>query len=147
MKICILKETAQNEKRVALVPDVAKKLINDGFEIFIESGAGNESDFSDEDYKKVGVESGDLDTVILDADIIFSVKMPDIESIKKMKSESCLIGLLNPYDNHDQLKTLSENGQLAAFEHLGFWQPMDTLREKNLLESLWSSGKAPWKSW
>ena len=45
------------------------------------------------------------------------------------------------------LKTLSENGQLAAFEHLGFWQPMDTLREKNLLESLWSSGKAPWKSW
>ena len=58
MKICILKETDENEKRVALVPDVAKKLINDGFEIFIESGAGKQSDFSDEDYKKHGVQTG-----------------------------------------------------------------------------------------
>ena len=38
-------------------------------------------------------------------------------------------------------------GQLAAYEHLGFWQPMDTLREKNLLEHLWNSGEAPWKIW
>jgi glucose-1-phosphate cytidylyltransferase len=34
-----------------------------------------------------------------------------------------------------------------AFEHKGFWQPMDTLREKNLLEDLWAAGKAPWKIW
>ena len=47
----------------------------------------------------------------------------------------------------EPLKTLSQNGQLMAFEHYGFWQPMDTLREKNLLEELWVSGKAPWKSW
>jgi len=45
------------------------------------------------------------------------------------------------------LKTLVENGELNAFQHTGFWQAMDTLREKNLLENLWSSGKAPWKSW
>ncbi|MNT55634.1 Glucose-1-phosphate cytidylyltransferase [compost metagenome] len=45
------------------------------------------------------------------------------------------------------LESLSRDGQLHAFEHLGFWQPMDTLREKNLLESLWSTGKAPWKVW
>jgi len=37
--------------------------------------------------------------------------------------------------------------EVMAFEHLGFWQPMDTLREKNLLEELWSTGKAPWKIW
>ncbi len=42
---------------------------------------------------------------------------------------------------------LAETGQLMAFEHEGFWQPMDTLREKTLLESLWSSGEAPWKVW
>jgi glucose-1-phosphate cytidylyltransferase len=36
---------------------------------------------------------------------------------------------------------------LTAFEHAGFWQPMDTLREKNQLEALWESGKAPWKVW
>jgi glucose-1-phosphate cytidylyltransferase len=37
--------------------------------------------------------------------------------------------------------------QIMAFEHQGFWQPMDTLRDKNLLEELWRSGKAPWKVW
>jgi glucose-1-phosphate cytidylyltransferase len=45
------------------------------------------------------------------------------------------------------LTQLADTGELMAFEHLGFWQPMDTLREKNLLEDLWASGKAPWKSW
>lgn len=42
---------------------------------------------------------------------------------------------------------LAEDGQMMAFEHNGFWQPMDTLREKNMLEELWSSGRAPWKIW
>ena len=42
---------------------------------------------------------------------------------------------------------LADEGQLMAFEHNGFWQPMDTLRDKHLLESLWDSGKAPWKTW
>lgn len=45
------------------------------------------------------------------------------------------------------MKILAENGQLSAFIHEGFWQPMDTLRDKNLLEDLWVSGKAPWKIW
>jgi glucose-1-phosphate cytidylyltransferase len=45
------------------------------------------------------------------------------------------------------LTTLAAEGDLQAFEHQGFWQPMDTLREKNLLEELWSSGSAPWKVW
>ena len=47
----------------------------------------------------------------------------------------------------EPLTRLSGEGQLMAFEHAGFWQPMDTLREKNLLEELWASGKAPWKVW
>lgn len=45
------------------------------------------------------------------------------------------------------LSQLANMGQLMAFEHCGFWQPMDTLREKNMLEELWASGKAPWKVW
>ncbi len=47
----------------------------------------------------------------------------------------------------EPLSTLAAEGQLMAYEHTGFWQPMDTLREKNLLEDLWQSGKAPWKVW
>lgn len=42
---------------------------------------------------------------------------------------------------------LAETHQLIAFVHKGFWQPMDTMREKNMLENLWASGKAPWKVW
>ena len=45
------------------------------------------------------------------------------------------------------LTKLAQIGEMMAFEHQGFWQPMDTLREKNLLEDLWASGKAPWKNW
>ena len=47
----------------------------------------------------------------------------------------------------EPLSRLTADGQLMAFEHKGFWQPMDTLREKNMLEELWVSGKAPWKLW
>ena len=45
------------------------------------------------------------------------------------------------------LQKLAEDGELMAFEHQGFWQPMDTLRDKHLLEELWASGNAPWKKW
>ena len=45
------------------------------------------------------------------------------------------------------LRELANQGELMAFEHHGFWQPMDTLRDKNQLEELWASGVAPWKIW
>jgi glucose-1-phosphate cytidylyltransferase len=47
----------------------------------------------------------------------------------------------------EPLRRLSANGELMAFEHRGFWQPMDTLRDKHVLEGLWESGQAPWKVW
>jgi glucose-1-phosphate cytidylyltransferase len=47
----------------------------------------------------------------------------------------------------EPLERLAADGQLMAFRHEGFWQPMDTLREKHLLEELWKSGDAPWKVW
>jgi glucose-1-phosphate cytidylyltransferase len=45
------------------------------------------------------------------------------------------------------LETLAKNQQLSIYKHQGFWQPMDTLRDKQHLEELWASGKAPWKTW
>lgn len=47
----------------------------------------------------------------------------------------------------EPLERLAKEGELAAFPHHGFWQPMDTLRDKMYLEELWQSGKAPWKVW
>lgn len=48
---------------------------------------------------------------------------------------------------HHPLERLAADGQLMAFHHSGFWQPMDTLREKQILEKLWASENPPWKTW
>lgn len=61
--------------------------------------------------------------------------------------------VLNLIDNDsttwekEPLESLAKNGQIAAYRHNGFWQPMDTLRDKNYLEELWASEVAPWKLW
>ncbi|MBV8083013.1 MAG: glucose-1-phosphate cytidylyltransferase [Candidatus Eremiobacteraeota bacterium] len=47
----------------------------------------------------------------------------------------------------EPMERLAREGQLSAFVHAGFWQPLDTLRDRNLLNELWNSGKAPWKQW
>ncbi len=62
-------------------------------------------------------------------------------------------GVLDLIDGDDTvweqapLRALAARGELMAYEHRGFWQPMDTLREKHLLEELWAAGRAPWKKW
>ncbi|MDT8993023.1 glucose-1-phosphate cytidylyltransferase [Curvibacter sp. APW13] len=64
-------------------------------------------------------------------------------------SPRCLERLNGDEDSWEgePLTGLASEGQLMAYPHLGFWQPMDTLRDKNNLESLWASGRAPWKVW
>lgn len=47
----------------------------------------------------------------------------------------------------EPLEQLAREGQLSVFQHHGFWQPMDTLRDKNVLEDLWAQNRAPWKTW
>jgi glucose-1-phosphate cytidylyltransferase len=47
----------------------------------------------------------------------------------------------------EPLKTLACDGELMAFDHHGFWQPMDTLRDRDQLQALWDGGNAPWKFW
>ena len=48
---------------------------------------------------------------------------------------------------HEPLESLAKQKEISAFQHSGFWRPMDTLRDKNELSELWESGKAPWKTW
>ena len=48
---------------------------------------------------------------------------------------------------HKPLEELAREGELSVYKHTGFWQPMDTLRDRRLLEKLWASGNAPWKIW
>jgi glucose-1-phosphate cytidylyltransferase len=64
--------------------------------------------------------------------------------------EKSVIDLIDGDDTiweREPLEKLAEQGQLGCFTHEGFWQPMDTLRDRVYLEELWASGKAPWKVW
>jgi glucose-1-phosphate cytidylyltransferase len=65
--------------------------------------------------------------------------------------ESGIFGYLKGGDTEiwerGPLERLARDGQLDAYKHEGFWQPMDTMRDKRELDSLWASGKAPWKTW
>jgi len=64
-------------------------------------------------------------------------------------SPACLVYVQNDASSWEgePLKRLAAENELRAFEHTGFWQPMDTLRDKNHLEALWANGAAPWKCW
>ena len=68
----------------------------------------------------------------------FFVLSPEV--IKFISGDECT------WEN-EPLINLAKNGELLAYKHFDFWQPMDTLREKNFLNQLWKSGKAPWKVW
>lgn len=68
----------------------------------------------------------------------FFVLSPEV--LKYLKDDSTIW-------EQEPLMGLANDGQLMAHQHHGFWQPMDTLHDKNLLEKLWASGKAPWKMW
>lgn len=65
--------------------------------------------------------------------------------------EACAIDRIKKGDpsiwEAEPLESLAAEGQLSAYKHNGFWRPMDTLRDKIQLESMWESGKAPWKTW
>lgn len=64
--------------------------------------------------------------------------------------DKCVTDLIAKDDTafeREPLETLANEGELSAYEHNGFWQPMDTLRDKTQLETLWQSGNAPWKLW
>jgi len=60
--------------------------------------------------------------------------------LSRMTGDECVL-------EREPLERLAADGQLAAFQHKGFWQPMDTLRDKRTLEKLWASGSAPWRVW
>jgi glucose-1-phosphate cytidylyltransferase len=68
----------------------------------------------------------------------FFVLSPKV--LKRISGDDCIW-------EHEPLRGLAKDGNLMSFTHNGFWQPMDTLRDKVYLQNLWSKGEAPWKTW
>jgi NAD(P) transhydrogenase subunit alpha len=114
MKLLVLKEKKQNESRVALTPDLVSKYQKLGFEIFIESGAGEKSLFLDEDYTSAGAAIlKDVSSVLPEIDIIISVQDSDFD-FSKTRAGVVFIGLLNPHFEKEKIQKLSDH-KICAF--------------------------------
>ena len=116
MKLAIQKERRAYERRVAATPDTVKKLVAMGFDVTVESGAGEASGYLDQAFQDMGAAiAGDLAATVKDADIVLGVQRPleDGEGetpLDSMKKGAVLIGLLAPLSNKDQAASYANAG-------------------------------------
>ena len=107
MKVGVPKETAQGERRVALVPDLVSKL--DGIEVVIEQGAGAAASFTDEAFTEAGAAIGDPWA----ADLVAKVRKPSDDEVGKLRDGQVLIGFLQPLTDQEGIERLSSRGVTA----------------------------------
>ncbi len=110
MKIVSLSENKNIEKRVAITPEIAKKYISSGFEVFLPKDYGTHIGFNDEKYKSQGVNILENEKDIIEkCDLIVQLSLPTDSILSNLKENQNLVGVLNPYVNKDKLKNLSKN--------------------------------------
>src|SRR5918995_1830871 len=103
MKIGVPKETAEGERRVALVPDVVKALTAKEIEVAVQAGAGEGASHPDSEYTDAGAE---IDGDVWDSEIVFKVAPPTSEEVGRLKRGQVLIGFLEPLTNPELAKSL-----------------------------------------
>ena len=132
MKVAVPKETNDYEKRVALSPDIVKTLVKKGFTCIIETEAGVNSYFSDEDYTAAGATiEKETKKVYAQADIVLKVNAPKPEEIAWMQSGAILISFMYAYANTELVKACLEHGvtsfSMDAVPRISRAQKMDAL--------------------
>jgi H+-translocating NAD(P) transhydrogenase subunit alpha len=115
MKVGIVRETESGEQRVAMVPDVAARLIKQGLEVWIEAGAGDRSFWSDADYEAVGARiCGSRSELLAAADVVLKVAAPEGSSdLDGLRSGSVLLSFLNPLGQPELIASLADRGVTA----------------------------------
>ena len=107
-RIGVPRETFPGEKRVATVPDVVEKLIKLGFQVAVESGAGDAANFSDDAYRAAGAEIvGDAATLWATSDIVFKARPPGADEVALMREGGVLIGFIWLAQNPDLMQQLA----------------------------------------
>ena len=107
MKISSILENQKNEKRIAITPEIAKKYISLGFEVVLSQNYGTHLGINDNEYKSLGVNiSKDENEIINGADVIVQLGLLSGDKSSILKQDQTLIGVLNPYDNKDELKKI-----------------------------------------
>src|SRR4051812_12280534 len=131
MRVGVPKETAEREKRVALVPEVARKLAQKQHEIVVEAGAGQAALIPDELYTEAGATLGDPWA----ADVVAKVAPPSGEEIARLGSDGVLIGFLQPLTAPDTVRALAQSGATAfaleAVPRISRAQSMDALSSQS----------------
>jgi len=114
MLIVVPAETAETERRVALVPDAVKKLSKLGLSLKVESGAGLKTGYSDEDYRSAGAEiEADRSALLGQADMVLRVQKPSLSEIDLLNAGSIQISYLDPYNEPTLIDKLAENSITA----------------------------------
>jgi NAD(P) transhydrogenase subunit alpha len=138
VRVAVPKETRPGERRVALVPDVIRKLRDAGFEVGIESGAGDGADFDDEAYRQAGAEvAADRRALLSEAGVVLRVQPPPLEEVAWMKAGSVSIGFLQPAAEPAVVESLAAQGvsafSLELLPRISRAQSMDALSSQSSL--------------
>ncbi len=107
MIIGVPKETTPQEKRVPLIPSSVDRLVKKGAKVLVESGLGVTINLTDQDYKKVGAEISDRQTLLSSSDIILRIRKPPFEEIPSFKKNSIHISFLDPFNERKLVEELA----------------------------------------
>jgi proton-translocating NAD(P)+ transhydrogenase subunit alpha len=110
VRIGVPKETAQGERRVALVPEVVAKFVEAGHEVVVERGAGSAASFEDDAYAEAGAT---FDEGAWDADVVVKVQKPTAEEAGRLRTGAVLIGFLQPLTDREGIDRLAAQGVVA----------------------------------
>lgn len=138
MQITVLTETDQSETRVALTPDVVKKIVNRGINVLIQSGCGQKSNYSDSQYETAGAKvTRTINESALKSEILITVKRPEDKILEKLNKNTIIIGQMDPYGSSSELNRVAKYGhQLFSMElmpRITRAQSMDVLSSQSNL--------------
>jgi H+-translocating NAD(P) transhydrogenase subunit alpha len=135
MKIAVPMETAAGERRVALVPDVVRKLTGQDHTVVVEAGAGEAALIPDALYEEAGATIASDPAAAWDADVVVKVAPPSADEIGRLNGDSVLIGFLSPLTNANGVRALAASGATAfaleAVPRISRAQSMDALSSQS----------------
>jgi len=135
MRVGVAKESAPGETRVAVVPDTARRLADDGLEVLAERGAGETATFADGDYEAAGARIVQTDGLYAEADVVCRVRRPSAAEVGLLREGQTLVALLQPLADPETVRALAAAGvtafSLDAIPRVTRAQPMDALSSQS----------------
>jgi NAD(P) transhydrogenase subunit alpha len=135
MRVGVGKETVPGETRVAVVPDTARRLADDGVDVLVERGAGEAATFADAAYEEAGARLVSREELYREADLVCRVRKPSAEEAALLREGQALVALLQPLSDPDTVRDLAARGVTAfsmdAIPRVTRAQPMDALSSQS----------------